>query len=93
MWFNLCYHGACKKKALYVTTDGYGYCFRHTVMLLEEYGIDIFWPHYHQQIINDIDKDDTTKKKRAEKRLKESLKEREINVVLFRQDGKKKLEI
>jgi hypothetical protein len=67
--FNLCYHKDCRKKVEYLAKDGMGYCSKHSVMIVNFYGIEEFWPHYHSAIWNDISEEI----KREEKERKDKL--------------------
>ena len=66
MNFNLCYHKDCRKKVDYLAKDGTGYCSKHSMMIIEGYGIEEFWPHYHESIC----KDWAYKKRREEEDIK-----------------------
>lgn len=71
--FNLCYHKDCRKKVEYLAKDGMGYCSRHSMMIVEGYGIEEFWPHYHLNIKRDLvykkRKEDKDKRDRLEKEV------------------------
>lgn len=74
--FNLCYHKDCRKKVEYVAKDGMGYCSKHSIMIIEKYGMNEFWPHYYSAILNDYDSYIRRNKEEETRRLAEKIARR-----------------
>ncbi len=74
--YNLCYDIRCKNKVEYLAKDGVGYCSKHTLELIDVYGMNLFWPHYHTHILKDISfklKQDKNKSEQIAKDILDSL--------------------